>query len=162
MHVICCLCVLPFSLLVLVLPYQTNCGSTYVWTHTVCVVTNCFIYFIPLLLSVYLLPSTEFELTEPLQFTASVLFWKTMLQPHDTSVWFHSSISPSVRLTCYFHTSFVTTWLMSDLTKHSPPLLLFQSTPSPSNTRGLPPPTPQHGTPPIAAAAQNHSTTCQA
>ncbi len=88
------------------------------------------------------------------------MFGKMLLELHDTSVWFHISISPSVRL-MFFHTSSVTTWLMSDITKHSPPLL-FHSTPSPSNTRVLPPLTLQHGTPPIAATAQIHLTICQA
>lgn len=64
-----------------------------------------------------------------------------MLQPHDTSVWFYN-VSPSVRHKCYFHTSFVTAWLMSDITKHSPPLLLSHSTPSPLQHQGPPSPDP--------------------
>lgn len=52
------------------------------------------------------------------------------------------SVSPSVRHMCYFHTSFVTAWLMSDITKHSPPLLLFHSTPSPLQHQGPPSPDP--------------------
>lgn len=68
-----------------------------------------------------------------------------MLQPHATSVWFHSSISPSVRLTCYFHTSFVTTWLMSGITKHSFP-------PFPINSLSL-----QHQGPPSPDPTARHS-----
>lgn len=37
---------------------------------------------------------------------------------------------------------FVTTWLMSDITKHSPPFLLFHSTPSPPQHQGPPSPDP--------------------
>lgn len=70
------------------------------------------------------------------------------LQPRHTSVWFHSSISPSVRLTCYLHTSFVTTWLrMSDVTKHSPPLPPF-----PINSLSL-----QHQGPPSPDPTARHS-----
>ena len=109
-----------------------------------------------------LLPFTEFELTQRLQFTAIIMFEKMLLLPlpHDTSVWLPTGISPSSWLTCYFHSSFVTMWLMSDITKHSSPFLFFQSTPSPSNTRGLHTPTPLLCTPPTTA--QNHSTTCLA
>lgn len=66
------------------------------------------------------------------------MFQKIVLQSQYTSVWFHDCYSPSVRLTCYFHTSYVTAWLMSDITKHSPPFLPFQSTPS----QGPPSPNP--------------------
>lgn len=136
---------------------QTNYDSTYVWPHTVCVITNCYFYFYCLCiccLPVWTNKASSIHSINHVKEDDAAASWRP--------VWFHDSISPSVRLTCYFHTSFVTTWLMSNITKHSPPLLLFQSTPSPSNTRGLPYTTPQHGTPPIAATAQIHSTTCQA
>lgn len=98
--------------------------------------------------AVFLLPSFEFELTELLHFTASVMSRKMIC----------SDMSPS---RVVFHASFVTAWPLSDVTKNSPPLLLFQQTPSPFKTRGPPPPTLLHGTPPITTTAQNHSTTCR-
>ncbi|XP_031718827.1 sorbin and SH3 domain-containing protein 2 isoform X5 [Anarrhichthys ocellatus] len=77
-----------------------------------------------------------------------------MLQPGDTSVWFHSSISPSVRLTCCFHTSRVTSWQMSDLTKR-----LYSFPPFPINSLPHPPlPSPsQHQGPPSPDPTAPHS-----
>lgn len=99
--------------------------------------------------AVFLLSSSEFELTELLHFTASVVL--EMICSH---------MSPVSRTSCFFHASCVTAWPPSDVTHHSP-LLLFQKSPSPPKTRGPPPLTLLHGTPPITTTAQNHSTTCR-
>lgn len=98
---------------------------------------------------------------------AAVFFAGFLWVPTNRASSFHS-ISHVWEATCHllasrvvFHASFVTAWPLSDVTKHSPPLLLFQQTPSPFKTRGPPPPTLLHATPPITTTAQNHSTTCR-
>lgn len=63
------------------------------------------------------------------------------------TVWFHCSISPSVRLTCFFHTSSVAAWLMSDVTK---PFSSFP--PFPNNSLSL-----QHQGPPSPDPTARHS-----
>lgn len=54
----------------------------------------------------------------------------------------NSLISPSAKLSCCFHTSLSTVWLIFDITKHSPPLLPLLSIPSYSQHQGPPSPDP--------------------
>lgn len=93
----------------------------------------------------YLQPSTEFELTEPLQFTALIMFQKRccslMTLQCGFTVAFHLLLGSRVTST---H-PFVTTWLMSGITKHSFP-------PFPINSLSL-----QHQGPPSPDPTARHS-----